>query len=41
VAGEHAPGHGATADDPLIIDVDATLVTAHSDKQGAAPTFNR
>jgi hypothetical protein len=41
VAGEHAPGHGATADDPLIIDVDATLVTAHSDKQGAARTFKR
>jgi hypothetical protein len=38
---EHAPDHGATADDPLIIDVDATLVTAHSEKQGAAPTFKR
>jgi hypothetical protein len=41
LAGEHAPDHGATADDPLIVDVDATLVTAHSDKQGAAPTFKR
>jgi hypothetical protein len=41
LAGEHAPDHDATADDPLIIDVDATLVTAHSDKQGAAPTFKR
>jgi hypothetical protein len=25
----------------LIVDVDATLVTAHSEKQGAAPTFKR
>ena len=41
LAGEHAPDHGAAADDPLILDVDATLVTAHSDKQGAAPTFKR
>jgi hypothetical protein len=24
-----------------VIDVDATLVTAHSDKQGAAPTFKK
>lgn len=24
----------------LLIDVDATLVTAHSDKEGAAPTFS-
>ena len=25
----------------MIIDVDATLVTAHTEKQGAAPTFKR
>ena len=25
----------------LVIDLDATLITAHSDKEGAAPTFNR
>lgn len=25
----------------MVIDVDATLVTAHSDKEGAAPTFKR
>lgn len=41
LAGQHAPDHNICADDPLIIDVDATLVTAHSDKQGAAPTFKR
>jgi hypothetical protein len=39
LAGEHAPDRGIDADRPLIIDVDATLVTAHSDKQCAAPTF--
>src|SRR4051795_11900909 len=26
---------------PLVIDVDATLVTAHSEKERAAPTFKR
>jgi hypothetical protein len=41
LAGEHAPDATIDADDPLVIDVDATLVTAHSDKQGAAPTFKR
>lgn len=29
------------AEHPLIIDLDATLVTAHSDKESAAPTFKR
>jgi hypothetical protein len=41
LAGEHAPDTGRDGDDPLIIDTDATLVGAHSDKQGAAPTFKR
>jgi hypothetical protein len=41
VAGVHAPDHGATAEQPLIIDLDASLVTAHSEKQQAAPTFKR
>ena len=41
LAGNRAPDHGTDGARPLIIDVDATLVTAHSDKQGAAPTFNR
>jgi hypothetical protein len=26
---------------PLLIDMDATLVTAHSEKEGAAPTFKK
>ncbi len=40
-AGGHAPNHGASAEDPVVIDVDATLITAHSDKEQAAPTFKR
>ncbi len=39
LAGEHAPDAGADAESPLIVDVDATLVTAHSDKEQARPTF--
>jgi hypothetical protein len=30
LAGEHAPDHESTAEDPLIIDLDASLITAHS-----------
>jgi hypothetical protein len=30
---------GAVPPGPLVIDIDATLVAAHSDKQGAAPTY--
>lgn len=41
LAGEHAPGHAATVKDPLIIDLDATLITAHSEKEHAAPTYKR
>ena len=41
LAEEQAPDHGASPADPLVIDVDATLVTAHSDKEQAAPTFKR
>ena len=41
LAGEHAPNHGTDAAAPLVIDVDATLVTAHSEKECAAPTFKR
>jgi hypothetical protein len=32
---------GAHPDGQLLVDVDATLVTAHSDKQGAAGTYKR
>jgi hypothetical protein len=41
LAGAHAPDEGIDAQAPLVIDLDATLVTAHSDKQHAAPTFKR
>jgi hypothetical protein len=41
LAGAHAPDHDPSAASPLVIDVDATLVTAHSDKESAAPTFKR
>jgi hypothetical protein len=41
LAGEHAPNHGIDPDKPLIVDLDATLLDAHSEKQNAAPTFKR
>jgi DDE family transposase len=41
LAGEHAPDHAVDAASPLIIDIDATLVTSHSEKEQAAPTFKR
>ncbi len=41
LAGDQAPGHDTDAAHPLIIDVDATLVTAHSEKEGAAATFKK
>lgn len=40
-AGAHAPDHGISGENPLIVDLDATLVTAHSDKEKAAATFKR
>ncbi|WP_394277711.1 IS1380 family transposase [Luteococcus sp.] len=39
LADDKAPGHDATADKPVIIDLDATLVTSHSDKEQARATF--
>lgn len=41
LAGRHAPDHGTDAKQPLVIDLDATLLTSHSDKEHAAPTFKR
>jgi len=41
LAGQHAPDHQTSAATPLVIDVDATLVGAHSEKEAAAPTFKR
>jgi hypothetical protein len=41
LAGEDAPDQGVDTARPLVIDVDATLVTAHSEKEQAAPTFKK
>lgn len=39
LAGDGSPAGRATVADPLIIDLDATPVTAHSEKEKAAATF--
>ena len=41
LAGQQAPDHGADSKSPLVVDLDATLVTSHSEKEQAAPTFKR
>ena len=41
LAGAHAPHAGIDACAPLVIDLDATLVTAHSNKESAAATYKR
>jgi len=41
LAGKSAPDYQRSASSPLVIDVDATLVGAHSEKESAAPTFKR
>lgn len=38
LAGPHAPGADSQ---PLIVDLDATIVISHSDKQRAAPTWKK
>ena len=40
-AGHWAPDHGVDAAHPVVIDLDASLVRAHSDKESAAPTYKR
>lgn len=40
-AGAHAPDADVSQAGHLIIDLDATLITAHSEKEHAAPTFKR
>lgn len=34
-AGEHSPLHGVSKDTPLVVDLDATLVNSHSEKEDA------
>ena len=41
LAGAHAPHAGMDACAPLVVDIDATLVTAHSNKESAAATYKR
>ena len=41
LAGQHAPNHAVTAKNPLVIDLDATLVTSHSEKEEARATFKK
>jgi len=40
LAGVHAPDHDSDAVSPLIIDLDATLVTSHSEKDMLHPPSN-
>ncbi|WP_290259054.1 transposase [Corynebacterium felinum] len=39
--GDQAPHKLATVDKPLIVDIDATLICAHSGKEKAAPTYKK
>ena len=41
LAGADGPDHDADAKHPVIIDLDATLLTAHSDKESAARTWKK
>ena len=46
LAGRDAPDHAVSAERPLVVDIDATLVTSHPvswhvDKRDARPTFKR
>ena len=40
-AGKHSPSHGVSKDAPLVVDLDATLLTSHSDKEDARPTWKK
>ena len=41
LAGEASPLHGVSEANPLVIDLDATIVISHSEKEAAAPTFKK
>ncbi len=41
LAGKDAPDFGIDRNRPLVIDLDATLITAHSEKEQASPTYKR
>lgn len=41
LSGAQAPNHDTDASTPLIVDIDATLVTTHSEKEDAKPTYKK
>lgn len=41
LAGKNAPNHRASVEQPLVVDVDVILVTAHSDKENAQQTVKK
>jgi len=41
LAGDQSPLHGVSKDAPLVVDLDATLVTSHSEKEHARPTWKK
>ncbi|SMY04859.1 hypothetical protein BAURA86_03849 [Brevibacterium aurantiacum] len=41
LSGAQAPSYDSDARTPLIVDIDATLVTAHSEKEDAKPTYKK
>jgi hypothetical protein len=41
LAQDRSPAAGASAADPLVVDLDATVLIAHSEKEKAAPTWKR
>jgi hypothetical protein len=40
-AGTDAPNHEISATNPVVVDIDATIILAHSQKEAAAPTFKK
>ncbi|WP_426977316.1 IS1380 family transposase [Pseudarthrobacter sp. O4] len=40
-AGDDSPLHGVTGKSPLIVDLDATLIASHSEKEDARPTWKK
>lgn len=40
-AGEDSPLHGVSVDNPLVIDLDASLLNSHSEKEDARPTWKK
>jgi hypothetical protein len=40
-AGDASPLHNANASNPVVIDIDATLLAAHSEKEHARPTWKK